>query len=124
MHQCWVLASDTEGRTEGRNTLVPLICLQTGVLDYFVINTDSMLILRKLVFVKNTSVDPEVSVIILKHPAHRFDDARRPDVILPAGWSATRKDYLYRSVRPYVRPRTIPAQLQQPSKNESYCLVQ
>ena len=26
-------------------------------------------------------------------------------VILPAGLSATRKDYLYRSVRPYVRPQ-------------------
>ena len=58
-----------------------------------------------MVFVKKTSVDPEVSVSILKHPAHRFDDARRPDVILPAGLSATRKDYLYRSVRPYVRPQ-------------------
>ena len=54
---------------------------------------------------KKTSVDPEVSLNILKDPAHRLEDAIRPNVILPAGLSATRKDYLYRSVRPYVRPQ-------------------
>ena len=33
MHQCWMHVSDTHGRTDRRNTPVPLICLLTGVLD-------------------------------------------------------------------------------------------
>ena len=33
MHQCWMHVSDTDGRTDRRNTPVPLICLLTDVLN-------------------------------------------------------------------------------------------
>ena len=33
MRQCWMHVRDTDGRTDRRNTPVPLICLLTGVLD-------------------------------------------------------------------------------------------
>lgn len=41
---------------------------------------------------------------ILKDPAFRFGDATRPDVVPAGGLSPARQAYLYKSVRPYVRP--------------------
>ena len=44
----------------------------------------------------------ETSVQILRNPAFRFATGARPAVVEPAGMSHARRQYLSRSVRPYV----------------------
>jgi hypothetical protein len=47
---------------------------------------------------------PDEEFHILKNPEHRFASVVRPPVVQPGGLSSERARYLFKKVRPYVRP--------------------
>ena len=57
-----------------------------------------------VVYLKTNRDAPETSYNILRRADFTFDGAM-PLVIQPGGLSETRRQYLYKSVRPFVRPR-------------------
>ena len=56
-----------------------------------------------VVLIKQTPVDEEVEVQMLRDPEYRFTQEDIPRVLLAPGVSRERQTYLYRNVRRYVR---------------------
>jgi hypothetical protein len=56
------------------------------------------------VFVKERSGSPELRVQLMRRNIQTVPHDVFPDPIAPAGISRARQDYLFRHVRPYVRP--------------------
>ncbi|KAJ8313350.1 hypothetical protein KUTeg_009136 [Tegillarca granosa] len=57
----------------------------------------------EVITLKKSSSGVETKINILRVPNHRFTCIKRPDVVRPSGLSESRRQYLFTSVRPYVR---------------------
>ena len=57
-----------------------------------------------IVTVKETADSEEQKINILKMPGFRFGGTNSPEIIQPKGMSRARLEYLYNTVRPFVRP--------------------
>jgi hypothetical protein len=68
-----------------------------------------------IVTVRTGADEEEKTINILKAAAFRFQDTSRPPAVDAAGLSQQRKQYLFKTVRQYVRPEfqdeTCPAPL-------------